>query len=115
MTQPSPAAQIMITIIPIVGIVMVSILLFFFLLWRHKQIICLIKSNNYTRNKIELSSFCLLVGILLFVIGLILTTLFAIIDGIGFVLLGGLIPLGCGISFLLYFVISEKIKTKSLL
>ncbi len=112
-TQPVPAAQIIITIIPIVGIVMVSVLVFFFLLWRHKQIICQIKSNTYAPTKFNLLSFCLLSGILLFVIGLILSILFSIIDGIGFVLLGGLVPLGCGISLLIFFIISIRMKTSN--
>ncbi len=109
-TQPVPAAQIMITIIPIVGIVMVSVLVFFFLLWRHKQITYQIKGNTYHPRKFNLLSFCLLLGILLFVIGLILSILFAIIDGLSFALLGGLIPFGCGLSFLIFFVASLKMK-----
>ena len=34
---PSAAAQILIMVIPIVGIVMGSVVVFFYLLWRHKQ------------------------------------------------------------------------------
>ncbi len=109
-TQPVPAAQIIISIIPIVGIVMVSVLVFFFLLWRHKQIICQIKANTYNPKEFHLLNFCLLAGILLFVVGLILSILFAVIDGFSFVLLGGLVPFGCGISLILFFLLSLKMK-----
>ena len=34
---PSAAAQVLIMVIPIVGIVMGSVVVFFYLLWRHKQ------------------------------------------------------------------------------
>ncbi len=110
MKEPVAAAQIIIAIIPIVGIVMAAVLIFFFLLWRHKQIICQIKTNIYTPLQFSLQNFCLILGLLLFIVGLILTILFAIIEGISFVLLGGLVPLGCGISLILFFIISLNLK-----
>ncbi len=113
-SQPVPAAQIIISIIPIVAIVMVSVLIFFFLLWRHKQIICQIKGNTYAPHKFNLLSFCLLSGILLSVIGLILSLLFSIVEGLSLILLGGLIPLGCGISLLVFFIISNRIKKQNI-
>ncbi len=110
MNAPVAAAQIIIAIIPIVGIVMAAVLIFFFLLWRHKQIICQIKTNVYTPIKFSLQNFCLILGLLLFIVGIILTVLFSIIEGLSFVLLGGLVPLGCGLSLILFFIISLKLK-----
>lgn len=105
--------QIIIAIIPIVGIVMGSTLIFFYLLWRHKQIIRQIEKNTYTPVSINIYAFCLLLGILLTIIGTILTILFYFIDGITFTLLGGLLPCGVGISLLLFYGMSRRLHTKS--
>ena len=37
MPSPSPAVQIIISLIPIVGIVMGCVVVFFYLFWNHKQ------------------------------------------------------------------------------
>lgn len=108
--QPVAAAQIIISIIPIVGIVMASVLIFFYLLWRNKQIICQIKTNTYTPVKFNILNFCLIAGLLLFMVGLILSLLFLFIEGVSYVLLGGLVPLGCGFGLLLYCAITAKLK-----
>ena len=106
--QPVAAAQIIIAVVPIVGIVMAGVLIFFYLFWRNKQIICQIQTKIYTPIKFNLSGFCLISGILLLMIGGVLTVLFSIIDGLSYVLLGGLVPLSCGIGLLLYYFISSK-------
>ena len=106
--QPVAAAQIIIAVVPIVGIVMAGVLIFFYLFWRNKQIICQIQTKTYTPIKFNLSGFCLISGILLLMIGGVLTVLFSIIDGVSYVLLGGLVPLSCGIGLLLYYFISSK-------
>ena len=88
MNNPVPAAQIIITVIPIVGIVMVSVLIFFYLLWRNKQIILQIQTNTYIPSKFNLGMFCLISGILL------------------------LMPLSCGIGLLVFYAVSVKIRRK---
>ncbi|CEM61840.1 hypothetical protein DWQ65_12470 [Treponema phagedenis] len=109
-----PAAQIIIAIIPIVGIVTGGSVIFFYLLWRHKQIICQIENNIYIRPSFNLVAFCLLAGIMLTITGFVLTILFAIINGISYVLLGGLIPLAIGISFLSFFYYTTHIDAEIL-
>ena len=106
--QPVAAAQIIIAVVPIVGIVMAGVLIFFYLFWRNKQIICQIQTKTYIPIKFNLSGFCLISGILLLMIGGVLTVLFSVIDGVSYVLLGGLVPLSCGIGLLLYYFISSK-------
>ncbi|AGT44154.1 hypothetical protein [Treponema pedis] len=108
--NPVPAAQIIISIIPIVGIIMAGVLIFFYLLWRHKQIICQIQTKTYIPIKFNLLSFCLILGILLTIIGFVLTVLFAVIDGLGYILLGGLVPLSCGTGLLIYYAVFSKIE-----
>lgn len=100
----SVVAQIIIAIIPIVGIVIGGVVIFFYLLWRHKQIILLIKSNNYNPSKFNIRLFSLLTGILLTGIGLVLTILFILIEfELSYTLLAGLIPFIIGISLILFY------------
>ena len=102
------AVQIIIAVIPIVGIVMGSVLVFFYFLWRHRQIMLQIKTNTYIRPAINIRFFCLLLGIMLTVIGCVLFGLFYLIAGIGYILLGGLIPLALGISLILFYAITHR-------
>ena len=102
------AVQIIIAVIPIVGIVMGSVLVFFYFLWRHKQIMLQIKTNTYIRPIVNIRLFCLLLGIMLTVIGCVLFGLFYFIAGIGYILLGGLIPLALGVSLTLFYAITRR-------
>ena len=97
------AVQIIIAVIPIVGI-----LVFFYFLWRHRQIMLQIKTNTYIRPAINIRFFCLLLGIMLTVIGCVLFGLFYLIAGIGYILLGGLIPLALGISLILFYAVTRR-------
>lgn len=100
---PSIAAQILITIIPITGIVMGSIVAFFYLLWHHKRTVLLIQSDRYQRQDFDLLSFCLLAGMLLVGVGSTLTVFLAFLEGFDYGLLGGVLPLSIGISLLAYY------------
>jgi hypothetical protein len=100
---PSIAAQIIITIIPIVGIVMGSVVAFFYLLWHHKRTVLLIQSGKYEKPSFDLLSFCLLAGMLLAFVGTALTAFLASLEGFGYGLLGGVLPLAIGLSLLAYY------------
>ncbi|GHV70712.1 hypothetical protein AGMMS49928_19540 [Spirochaetia bacterium] len=98
-----PAAQVIIAIIPIVGIVMGAVVVFFYLLWNHKRRTLLIQAGQYRRPEFDLLSFSLLAGLLLGSVGLALTVFLAIALGLNFGLLGGIIPLAIGIGLLVYY------------
>ena len=102
------AVQIIIAVIPIVGIVMGSVLIFFYFLWRHRQIMLQIRTNTYIRPAVNIRLFCLLLGIMLTVIGSVLFGLFYFIAGAGYILLGGLIPLSLGISLMLFYAMTGR-------
>ena len=105
---PSAAAQILISIIPIVGIVMGSVVIFFFLFWNHREKMLMIEKGIEKKNMLfDVESFSLLAGLLLFGIGISITLLFAIKEGASYNLLGGLIPLSTGLSLILYFIITR--------
>jgi hypothetical protein len=107
---PSAAAQVIVTVIPIVGIVMGSIVIFFYLLWNHKQKVLLIEKGLYKRSGFDLLSFSLLSGILLTAIGSVLTVFFLLLEGLSYSLLGGVIPLTIGICLLIFFGIKKRIE-----
>jgi hypothetical protein len=110
----SAAAQVIITVIPIVGIVMGAVVVFFFLLWNYRRQILLIKAGNYNRPAFDLLSFSLLAGILLLGVGAMLTVFLSMVTftyglsgavetGRIYGLLGGIIPLAMGIGLLVFF------------
>ncbi len=97
-----PAAQVIVAIIPIVGIVIGGIVIFFYLLWRNSQISLLIKTEKYEPLKFNLKLFSLLTGILLIGIGFTLSIVFTLLGGFSYQLLGGLIPLTVGICLIVF-------------
>ena len=107
MALPS-AAQIIVSIIPIVGIVMAGVIAFFYLLWSHREKVRLIERGLYEAKKIDLDTFCLLAGLLLLSVGGVLSVLFIVIEGASFALLGGLIPFAAGISLLVFFMLRRN-------
>jgi hypothetical protein len=105
--EKSSAAQVIIAIIPIVGIVMGSVVVFFYLLWNHKRRTLLIQAGQYKRPHFDLLSFSLLAGLLLTSVGIALTVFLAIAIGANFGLLGGIIPLSIGVGLLAYYGIKQ--------
>ena len=103
-----PAAQILIAAIPLVGIIMGSVVVFFYLLWRHRQIVRQIQAGIYHKPVFDLLLFCLLAGFLLSGTGLILSLLFIFLEGLSYALLGGFIPLACGGSLIAFYFIARR-------
>lgn len=100
---PSAAAQIMVTVIPIVAIVLGSAVVFFYLLWRHKQRILMIEKGMSPYQPFDILSFSLLAGLLNFGVGLVLSIFFLVKEGASYSLLGGLIPFSIGLSLLAFY------------
>jgi hypothetical protein len=107
MNNLSTATSIIIAVIPIVGIVAGAAVVFFYLLWRYKIKVLSLQHNMQPQNDFDLHCFSLLAGLLLGVVGLALTIFLGIIGGRGLGLLGGLIPLACGVALLLYYFIGS--------
>jgi len=107
----SAAAQVIISIIPIVGIVMGSVVIFFYLLWNHRRRTLLIQAGHYARPDFNLLSFSLLSGLLLTSVGVVVTILLIIIEGASYGLLGGIIPLAMGGGLLTFYIIKRREKS----
>ncbi|MDR1211938.1 MAG: hypothetical protein LBK40_06875 [Spirochaetaceae bacterium] len=99
----STAAQIIIALIPIVGIVMGSVVVFFYLLWNHRRKVLLIKAGQYSRPDFDLLSFSLLAGLLLACVGVTVSVFLATFRGLDLALLGGIIPLAIGTALIVFY------------
>jgi hypothetical protein len=108
----SAAAQVIVAVIPIVGIVMGAVVVFFYLLWGHRRRTLLIKAGHYNRPVFDLLSFSLLAGLLLLSVGITLTVFLALVTGPTLGLLGGIIPLAMGIGLFAYYCIKRSERAK---
>lgn len=102
MNMTCPAAQVITSIIPIVGIVFAAIVIFFALLWKHNEIKMRISKNTYTPMNFDWKIFSLLSGLCLVGVGIVLSLVFFLVSGFSYELLGGLIPLSLGIMLLIF-------------
>ncbi len=105
----SAAAQVIVTVIPIVGIVMGSLVIFFYLFWNHKQKVLMIEKNLLKKSDFDIDSFSLFSGLILVSIGISLVIFFIIKEGFSYGVLSGLIPLAIGASLIVFFVIRIKL------
>ena len=104
----SPAAQVVISVIPLAGILFASSIVFFALLWKHRENMLRIEKGNYEPPKIDLRGFALLLGLCLTATGLVLSAMFALLEHLSWGLLGGLLPLAVGLSLLVYYQLSKR-------
>ncbi len=110
MNTPSAAAQVIVSIIPIVGIVMGCFVIFFYLLWDFKYKIFMVEKGFKKENSFNLITFCLLAGLILLILGISLVVFFLIKEGFSYGVLSGLIPMAIGMSMLLFVKISIRLK-----
>jgi hypothetical protein len=112
METPSAAAQIIVTIIPIVGIIMGSMVIYFYIYYNHKQKLLMIEKGIIKKKNFDLDIFSIFTGLLLFCIGLCLSIFFIVNEGISYGLLSGIIPFSCGVSLIVYYIIRMFINKK---
>lgn len=106
------AAQVILSLVPIVGIAIGGTVVFFYLLWHHHENKLQIKTGTYNPAKFDLKTFSLLSGMLLTAVGFILSVFFAILDGLSYTLLGGFLPMIIGIALLLFYKINPDFHKK---
>jgi hypothetical protein len=102
MENPSVAAQVIIAVIPIVAVTLAAVVAFFWFLWSHKEKVLLIQRGEYTREPFDLRAFCLLGGLVLTLVGSLLTAMFLAVEGFGYPVLGGAVPMATGLGLLIY-------------
>jgi drug/metabolite transporter (DMT)-like permease len=107
-----PSAQVLIASLPMVAVVLLAILSFFFILWdyRHKRLVVERGGTPVPRN---LDEKLLLIGIVALFVGAGLLLFFALKTGLSDALLGGIIPTTAGMGIITYYVLVHRRKAKS--
>lgn len=109
----TPAAQVIISIIPIVGITFAAIVVFFALLWHHRETKQRIANGTYIPKKFPFKAFSLLAGLLLIGIGIVLTVMFLLLEGLSWSMLGGLIPFITGLMLFAFYKLNPEFQKDS--
>jgi hypothetical protein len=104
-----PAVEVIISIIPLSGVVLGAVIIFFYLLWSHRRQMFLIETKQYTPVSFNIQMFSLITGLLLSSVGLCLTLFFVLFSGLALYLLCGLVPLSMGIALLVFFALSKRL------
>ncbi|MBN2531762.1 MAG: hypothetical protein JXB88_02660 [Spirochaetales bacterium] len=98
------SAQVIIAIVPLVSVIVLGILTFFFMLWDHqKRMIIIQKGGSPPSHRIDEK--LLLLGIVALFIGIGLTVFFIIYNGMNPPLLGGIIPTTAGLGIITAYII----------
>jgi hypothetical protein len=101
---------VIIAIVPLVSVIVLGILTFFFMMWDHqKRLLIIQKGGTPPSRKIEEKLF--LLGIVSLFIGIGLTIFFIIYNGISPSLLGGIIPTTAGLGIITAYVIIYRNRT----
>ncbi|MCB1139640.1 MAG: hypothetical protein KDK23_12825 [Leptospiraceae bacterium] len=104
----SEAAQIIISVVPLLGVILGATLLFFFFFWNYRLKKELIRAGQYQYQSLKnVRIFTLLIGIISVSVGLPMTILFAGVEGMSYSLLGGLIPSFVGIGLIVFYIVSR--------
>ena len=106
-----PSAQVLIASIPLVALVLLSILTFFFILWDYKRAKLIIDRGG-TPVPRRMDEKLLLVGIVALFVGVGLLVFFAVKTGLSNSLLGGIIPTMTGLGIITYYVLVHRGSSK---
>ena len=100
-------AEIIISIVPIVGIGIGGVVVFFSLLWHHHEVKQQIEKGIYKKEKFNLKAYSFLIGLILTGVGFILSVFFAIANGFSTPILGGLIPFVIGVCLIIFYKLNK--------
>lgn len=103
----SPAAQIIIAILPLAGIAIAGAVILLAVFWHHSEKKLRIKSGLPEITGFNHKAYFLLIGLILTAIGFSLTLFFIILNGKSNAILGGLIPFTTGIALLLFYKLND--------
>jgi len=107
-----PSAQVLIASLPLVAVVLLAVLTFFFILWDYKRKRLIIERGG-TPVPRNIDEKLLLIGIVALFVGVGLLVFFAFKTGLSDALLGGIIPTTAGLGIITYYVLVQRRKTKS--
>ena len=105
-----PGAQVLISTLPLIAIIVFGVLTFFYLKWEHQKRMLIIEKGGELPPA-KFNEKLLLIGLLSLFIGIGLTVFFIIQTGLSNALLGGIIPLTAGLGIITYIMIIRIKKT----
>lgn len=107
----SPTAQILIAALPLVAVIVLSVLTFFFLLLDYRRARLAIERGLPPLER-NLDDKLLLIGIVSLFVGLGLLLFFALKTGLSDSLLGGIVPTAAGLGIITYYILIQAIKKR---
>ncbi len=102
-----PSAQVLIASIPLVALVLLSVLTFFFILWDYRRARLIIERGG-TPVPRRIDEKLLLIGIVALFVGVGLLVFFALKTGLSNSLLGGIIPTMTGLGIITYYALIHR-------
>lgn len=99
--------KIILYLVPNIGIIFGTGLLFFLFQWWHKQKMALIQSGQYKTWTFDLRAYSFFLGLLLTFTGFALSFVFILVMGRSMAILGGLLPFAIGLGLLTYYKLSR--------
>jgi len=105
-----PGAQILISVLPMVTIIVLGIVAIFYFKWEHQKRMLIIEKGGTPPPK-KFNEKLLLIGLLSLFIGIGLTIFFMLQTGVSNALLGGIVPLAAGLGIITYIIIVRLRKT----
>ncbi|WP_411824463.1 DUF6249 domain-containing protein [Leptospira sp. 'Mane'] len=93
--------------VPNIGIIFGTTLLFFLFRWWHKQKMALIQSGQFKPWSFDLRAYSFFLGLLLTFTGFALSFVFILVLGRSMAMMGGLIPFAIGLGLLTFYKLSK--------
>lgn len=98
----SQAAEVLIALLPIVSVLAVGVLYFFYMLWEFRKARMLIEKGKSPPPS-RFNERLLLIGIVALCVGVGLLIYFLLKGGLSDALLGGIIPTATGVGIIIYY------------
>ncbi len=103
------AAQILIASLPMVAVVLLAVLSFFYLLWDYRKNRLIIEKGGTPVSK-KINEKLLLIGVVALFVGIGLLVFFALYTGLSNSLLGGIVPTTAGLGIITFYAFINRIK-----
>jgi hypothetical protein len=107
----SEASQIILSLVPLIGVLFGTFLFFSLFYFYHKQKMLMIEQKLYKPIRLNWSLIMVLAGFIIFLAGVAITLVFILNRDFGHELLGGLIPFAVGLAILLTYFVSNKVNS----
>ncbi len=113
----STSAQIIMSVVPILGVICSCVVLVVFIRWYFRFQTHLLKEGQYKGSvhvdELNAHSLLLLLGIVSSFLGLPIGILFYMVNGVSYSVLNGIIPFFSGLGMITYYILRSLAKDKS--